>query len=75
MSLPADYRKEVQGMIDLELGKHTRSSAILSAALGVFILFLFMDMLFRVLGLIPPFMGIDVRVVETLRDFATLGVR
>ena len=71
MSLPVEYREEVKSMIDAELAKHVRDSAILSAFLGAIVLALFVDGLMRMMGVVPPFLGIDVRVVESLRHFAT----
>ena len=75
MTMPIDYKNEVQSMIDAELNKHVRDSAVLSALLGGIVLALFVDGLLRMMGIIPPFMGLDVRVVETLRNFAVVVMR
>mgnify|MGYP001474314968 CR=1 FL=1 len=58
---------EIQQMIDssikLAMDKHNRDATIISAILGFFCLSAFVDGLFRVLGKIPPFLGIDVNLM------------
>jgi hypothetical protein len=41
---------------------------MISFALGILFLALFADGFFRVIGMIPPFMGIDVNVITEVID-------
>ena len=54
---------QVQGMIDAAMKKHNRNATLISMALGFVMLALFMEGLFRILGVIPPFLGIDISIV------------
>ncbi len=55
--------EEVQVMIDAAMAKHNRNATLISMALGFALLALFMEGLFRILGVIPPFLGIDISIV------------
>ena len=61
-------REECQEMIDFAINQHNRNAGMISMALGFAFIALFADGLFRVLGLIPPFLGIDVSVVQDVVD-------
>ena len=61
-------REECQEMIDFAINQHNRNAGMISMALGFAFIALFADGLFRVLGLIPPFLGIDVSVVQDVGD-------
>ena len=51
--------------MDLELmAKHNRNATIISAILGFICLALFLDGLLRILGIVPPFMDLDVNVID-----------
>ena len=51
--------------MDAELmRKHNRNATIISAILGFICLALFLDGLLRILGIIPPFMDLDVNVID-----------
>ena len=51
--------------MDRELmAKHNRNATIISAILGFICLALFLDGLLRILGIIPPFMDLDVNVID-----------
>ena len=63
MTLPQDYRDEVSVMIQESMDHHVRTSTFISAGLGFTILGLFVEGLMRLLGVIPPFMGIDISVL------------
>ena len=54
---------QVQEMIDAAMKKHNRNATLISMALGFVMLALFMEGLFRILGVIPPFLGIDISIV------------
>ena len=57
-------KEEVSEMIDLAINQHNRNAGQISMVLGFTFMALFADGLFRTLGLIPPFMGIDVSIVK-----------
>ena len=46
------------------MAKHNRSATIISMILGLICLALFVDGLLRILGIIPPFMDLDVNVID-----------
>ena len=68
-------KEEVSEMIDFAINQHNRNAGQISMVLGFAFMALFADGLFRTLGLIPPFMGIDVSivqdVVEAIKDQVT----
>tara|TARA_B100001989_G_scaffold162_1_gene117 strand:- start:361 stop:705 length:345 start_codon:yes stop_codon:yes gene_type:complete len=61
-------REECEEMIEFAINQHNRNAGLISMALGFAFIALFADGLFRVLGLIPPFLGIDVSVVQDVVD-------
>jgi len=61
-------KEEVNEMIEFAINQHNRNAGQISMVLGFIFMALFADGLFRVLGLIPPFMGIDVSVVQEVVD-------
>tara|TARA_A200000159_G_C7064429_1_gene231704 strand:- start:178 stop:465 length:288 start_codon:yes stop_codon:yes gene_type:complete len=61
-------KEEAQAMIDAAITQHNRNASIISMCLGIIFLSLFAEGFFRVMGMIPPFMGIDVSVVQTIID-------
>lgn len=46
--------------------KHNREATIISMILGFTALALFVDGLLRILGIIPPFMNIDVDIIDQI---------
>ena len=48
------------------MAKHNRDATIISMILGFTCLALFVDGLLRILGIIPPFAGLDVNVVDQI---------
>ena len=51
--------------MDAELmRKHNRNATIISMILGLICLALFLDGLLRILGIVPPFMDLDVNVID-----------
>ena len=50
------------------MAKHNRNATIISMMLGLICLALFLDGLLRILGIIPPFMDLDVNVVDDITD-------
>ena len=65
-------KEEVQKMIDeavdRAINQHNRNASIISAILGICFLALFSEGFFRVIGMIPPFMGIDVNMMQDIID-------
>lgn len=65
-------KEEVQEMIDESvdraINQHNRNASIISAILGICFLALFSEGFFRVIGMIPPFMGIDVNMMQDIID-------
>ena len=53
--------------MDAELmRKHNRNATIISMILGLICLALFLDGLLRILGIIPPFMDLDVDIIDDI---------
>ena len=53
--------------MDAELmRKHNRNATIISMILGLICLALFLDGLLRILGIIPPFMDLDVDIIDEI---------
>ena len=50
------------------MAKHNRDATIISMILGFICLALFVDGLLRILGIIPPFMDLDVNVIDDVVD-------
>ena len=48
------------------MAKHNRTATIISMILGGICLALFVDGLLRILGIIPPFMDLDVSIVDEI---------
>ena len=50
----------------LSMEKHNREATVISMILGFTALALFLDGLLRILGIIPPFAGLDVNIVDEI---------
>ena len=61
-------KEECQKMIDDAIRQHNRNASIISMFLGITFLALFVDGFFRVIGMIPPFLGIDVSILSEVID-------
>ena len=46
--------------------KHNRTATIISMILGFICLALFLDGLLRILGIVPPFMDLDVNILDDI---------
>ena len=57
---------EAKEMDRVSMAKHNRSATIISMILGLICLALFVDGLLRILGIIPPFMDLDVNVIDDI---------
>ena len=53
---------------EASMAKHNRDATVISMILGFTTLALFVDGLLRMLGIIPPFMHIDVNILEKIAD-------
>ncbi len=51
---------------EIIMAKHNRDATIISMLLGFTCLALFVDGLLRILGIIPPFMDLDVNVIDDI---------
>ena len=51
---------------EIIMAKHNRDATIISMILGFTCLALFVDGLLRMLGIIPPFMDLDVNVIDDI---------
>ena len=56
------------------MAKHNRDATVISMILGFTTLALFVDGLLRMLGIIPPFMDIDVNILERIVDRVEVDV-
>ena len=59
---------EARRIDEESMAKHNRDATVLSMILGFTALALFVDGLLRLLGVIPPFMDIDIDVLDKIVD-------
>ena len=59
---------EARKIDEESMAKHNRDATVLSMILGFTTLALFVDGLLRVLGIVPPFMDLDVNILERIAD-------
>ena len=57
---------EAQKIDDASMAKHNRDATVISMILGFTTLALFVDGLLRMLGIIPPFMHLDVNLLDQI---------
>ncbi len=55
-------------MIDAAITKHNRNASILSIIIGWVMLAAFMDGLLRLMGLVPPFLGLDISLLPKIAE-------
>ena len=60
--------EEARRIDEASMAKHNREATIISMILGFTALALFLDGLLRILGIIPPFMHLDVNVIDQIKD-------
>ena len=60
--------EEARRIDEASMAKHNREATIISMILGFTCLALFVDGLLRILGVIPPFMHIDVNILDKIAD-------
>ena len=59
---------EARKIDEASMAKQNRDATVLSMILGFTTLALFVDGLLRVLGIVPPFMDLDVNILERIAD-------
>ena len=64
----AEAVEEARRIDEASMAKHNREATIISMILGFTALALFVDGLLRILGIIPPFMHIDVNILDRIVD-------
>ena len=64
----AEAVAEARRIDEASMAKHNREATIISMILGFTCLALFLDGLLRILGIIPPFMHLDVNVIDQIKD-------
>ena len=64
----AEAVEEARRIDEASMAKHNREATIISMILGFTCLALFLDGLLRILGIIPPFMHLDVNVIDEIKN-------
>ena len=64
----SDAVAEARAIDEASLAKHNRDATVISMILGFTALALFVDGLLRMLGIIEPFMGIDINIIDQIVD-------
>ena len=64
--LIAEAVEEARRIDEASMAKHNRDATVISMILGFTALALFVDGLLRILGIIPPFMHIDVNILDRI---------
>ena len=70
----AEAVEEARRIDEASMAKHNREATIISMILGFTALALFVDGLLRILGIIPPFMHLDVNIIEKVSDRVEMDV-
>ena len=58
--------EEARAIDEASMAEHNFKATIISMVLGFICLALFVDGLLRILGIIPPFMDLDVNVIDNI---------
>ena len=64
----AEAVEEARRIDEASMAKHNSEATIISMILGFTALALFVDGLLRILGIIPPFMHLDVNIIDKITD-------
>ena len=64
----ADALAEARAIDEESMRQHNFKATIISMILGFICLALFLDGLLRILGIIPPFMDLDVNVIDDITE-------
>ena len=65
-AMVAEAVEEARRIDEASMAKHNREATVISMILGFTALALFLDGLLRILGIIPPFAGLDVSIVDKI---------
>ena len=63
---------EAKRIDEESMRKHNREATMISMALGFTTLALFVDGLLRLLGIVPPFMDINISIIDEIMDKLSL---
>jgi len=61
----------IKDAIEEAMRKHNRNASLISMTLGILFLAAFTDGFFRAIGIIPPFMNIDINLMNQVVDAVT----
>ena len=64
----ADALAEAKAIDEASMRKHNRDATIISMILGFTCLALFLDGTLRLIGIIPPFLDIDISIVDKIAN-------
>ena len=67
-AMVAEAVEEARRIDEASMAKHNREATVISMILGFTCLALFLDGLLRILGIIPPFMHLDVNVIDEIKN-------
>ena len=67
-AMVAEALEEARRIDEASMAKHNREATIISMILGFTALALFVDGLLRILGIIPPFAGLDVNILDDIAE-------
>ena len=67
-ALIAEAIEEARRIDEESMRKHNRDATVISMILGFTTLALFVDGLLRLLGVTPPFLGIDIDILDKIVD-------
>ena len=73
-TLIAEALAEAKRIDEESMRKHNRDATVISMILGFTALALFVDGLLRLLGIIPPFMGIDIDLLDKIVERVEVDV-
>ena len=73
-AMVAEAVEEARRIDEASMAKHNREATIISMILGFTCLALFLDGLLRILGVIPPFMHLDVNVIDQIKDQVEMDI-
>ena len=67
----ADALEKARKIDEASMAEHNFKATIISMILGFICLALFVDGLLRILGIIPPFAGLDVNILDDIAEKTT----
>ena len=73
-NLISEALAEARRIDEESMRKHNRDATVISMILGFTALALFVDGLLRLLGIIPPFMGIDIDLLDKIVEKVEVDV-